>query len=66
MATTIPSGLGAQWCFVDEVTYGVVPSLSGAKFYALDSDGVKLAKVPKQGTGLFQGLDCAGGRRDGW
>lgn len=53
--TTIPSGLGAQWCFVDEATYGVVPSLSTAKFYALDSEMVKLVKVTKQGTGLFQG-----------
>lgn len=53
--TGIPSGLGAQWCFFDEVTYGVSPSLSTAKFYAVDSDGVKLVKVTKQGTGLFQG-----------
>lgn len=53
--TGIPSGLGAQWCFVDEGTYGVSPSLSTAKFYAVDSDTMKLAKVTKDGTGLFQG-----------
>lgn len=55
MTTTVPSGLGAQWCFVDEVTYGVVPSLSTAKFYALSRDEVKLNKVTKESDGLFQG-----------
>lgn len=49
------TGIYAQWCAVDEVTYGVVPSLSTAKFYAVDSDTMKLAKVPKQGTGIFAG-----------
>lgn len=50
-----PGGLGAQWAFVDEVTYGVAPALSTAKFYACDSDGVKLRKVPKDGAGIFAG-----------
>ena len=49
------TGLYAQWCAVDEVTYGVVPSLSTAKFYAVQSDTLELKKVPKQGTGIFQG-----------
>ena len=49
------TGLYAQWCAVEEVTYGVVPSLSTAKFYAVQSDTLKLVKTPKQGTGIFAG-----------
>lgn len=51
----VASGLGAQWGAVDEVTYGVAPSLSTAKFYAADSDTLKLRKVPKDGTGIYAG-----------
>jgi len=51
----LESGLAAQWCFIDETTYGVAPSLTGAKFYACDSDTLKLRKVPKQGTSLYAG-----------
>ena len=49
------SGLGGQWAAIDETTYGVVPSLTGALFYACDNDSLKLKKVPKQGTGIFAG-----------
>ena len=49
------TGLYAQWCAVDETTYGVVPSLSTAKFYAVQSDTLKLNKVTKQGAGIFAG-----------
>lgn len=52
---SLPSGLGAQWCAVDETTYGVAPSLSTAVFYAADSDSLQLKKTPKQGTGIFAG-----------
>ena len=51
----LPSGLGAQWCFADEVTYGVAPPLTSAVFYALDNDSLELKKGPKQGTGIFRG-----------
>lgn len=50
----LPSGLGAQWCAVDETTYGVSPSLSAAVFVAADSDTLKLKKVTKQGAGIFR------------
>lgn len=49
------SGLGGQWAAVEEATYGVVPSLASALFYAADSDGLKLKKTPKQGAGIFAG-----------
>jgi hypothetical protein len=52
---TLPSGLGAQWCSVDETTYGVAPSLSTALFVAADKDSLQLKKTPKQGTGIFAG-----------
>lgn len=52
---TLPAGLGAQWCFLDEATYGVAPSLASAKFYACDKDSLQLKKVTKQGTGIFAG-----------
>lgn len=48
-----PSGLAGQWGFLDEVTYGVAPSLSTAKFYACDSDTLKLRKVGKDGAGIY-------------
>lgn len=50
-----PSGLAGQWCFVDEVTYGVAPSLSTGKFYACNSDTLKLRKVGKDGEGIYAG-----------
>lgn len=49
----LESGLAAQWCAVDEATYGVAPALTTAKFYACDSDTLELKKVAKQGTGIF-------------
>lgn len=52
---SLPSGLGAQWCAVDETTYGVAPSLSTAVFYAADKDSLQLKKTTKQGTGIFAG-----------
>jgi Phage tail tube protein len=51
----LESGLAAQWCAIDETTYGVAPSLSTAKFYACDSDTLGLKKVTKQGTGIYAG-----------
>jgi Phage tail tube protein len=61
---TLPSGLGAQWCAVDEVTYGVAPALTSAVFYACDTDSLQLSKVTKQGTGIFAGgLAPRGARR---
>ena len=51
----LESGLAAQWCAVDEATYGVAPSLATAKFYAMDSDTLELKKITKQGTGIFAG-----------
>ena len=49
------SGLAGQWCAVDEVTYGVAPSLTGSPFVVADSDTLKLRKVSKQGTGIYAG-----------
>ena len=58
------SGLAAQWCAIDETTYGVAPSLSAAIFYANVSDQLKLKKTPKQGVGIFSGsLAPRGSRR---
>ena len=51
----LESGLAAQWCAIDEATYGVAPTLTGAKFYACDSDTLGLKKVTKQGTGIYSG-----------
>ena len=51
----LPSGLGAQWCFFDETTYGVAPALTTAVFYAADKDSLQLKKTTKQGTGIFAG-----------
>lgn len=51
----LPSGLGAQWCFEDETTYGVAPALTSAVFYACDNDTLELKKGTKQGEGIFQG-----------
>ena len=55
MPGTLRSGIAAQWCAIDETTYGVVPSLAGAPFYVLKSDTLKLNKVPKQGAGIYAG-----------
>ena len=54
----LPSGLGAQWCFIDETTYGVAPSLSAAVFYACKSDTLELKKTTKQGiaAAVFIGM----------
>ena len=62
---TLGSGLATQWTSpVAETTYGVVPSLSGAKFTALDSDTLELKKVTKQSSGIFAGkLYGRGARR---
>lgn len=51
----LPAGLGASWAAIDEVTYGVAPSLASAVFYAADKDSLELKKTPKQGTGIFAG-----------
>lgn len=60
----LSAGLGAQWCAVDETTYGVAPSLSTAVFTAADNDSMQLKKGPKQGTGIFAGsLAPRGARR---
>lgn len=48
------SGVAAQWCAFDEATYGV-SLLTTPKFYACDSDGLKLRKVPKDGSGIYAG-----------
>ena len=58
------SGLAGQWCAVEEVTYGVAPSLTGSPFIIADSDTLKLRKVTKQGTGIYAGaLVANAGRR---
>lgn len=60
----LPVGLAGQWCFVDETTYGIAPSLSTAVFLAADSDTLKLQKKPTQGKGIFAGgLAARGARR---
>jgi hypothetical protein len=51
----LESGLAGQWCFVDETTYGVAPSLTSAKFYVCDSDTLKLTKDTKQSEGIYAG-----------
>lgn len=56
MTGTLRTGLAATWTSpVAESTYGVAPSLSGAKFTACKSDSVELKKVTVQGKGLFSG-----------
>lgn len=61
---SLPSGLGAQWCAIDEVTYGVAPALTGAVFYACDNDSLQLKKTTKPGSGIFAGsLAPRGARR---
>ena len=50
------SGLKAQLCMADEVTYGVAPSLAAAKWFAVKPGGtLKGKKVPVQGESLFSG-----------
>ena len=34
------SGLAGQWAAIDETTYGVVPSLAAALFYAADNNEI--------------------------
>jgi tail tube protein len=51
----LESGLAAQWCALDETTYGVAPALSTAKFYVCDSDGLELKKTTKQSAGIYAG-----------
>ena len=55
--TTYPgSGILTQFYGpLSEVTYGVAPSLTGAHFYAVKSEGLKAKKVTAQGEGIFQG-----------
>jgi hypothetical protein len=55
--TTFPgSGLVSQFYGPQaEVTYGVVPSLTGGHFYAIKSETLKSKKVSVQGQGLFSG-----------
>jgi hypothetical protein len=57
------SGLANQWAALDETTYGVAPTLTGAPFYAAKSDSLGLKKVTKQGTGIFAGSLAARGSR---
>ena len=49
-----PSGIAGQWGAFDEATYGV-SLLTTPKFYAADSDTLKLRKVAKDGTGIYAG-----------
>ena len=51
----LESGLAAQWCAVDETTYGVVPSLASAPFFIWDSDTLDLNKGTKQSAGIYAG-----------
>ena len=55
--TTFPgSGLITQFYGPQaEVTYGVVPSLTGGHFYAIKSETLKSKKMAVQGQGLFSG-----------
>lgn len=49
----LESGLGAQWCALDEVTYGVAPALTAAPFFIWDSDTLDLVKGTKQSAGIY-------------
>lgn len=50
------SGLLAQFCAVDEATYGVAPALTSALFYAVKGgETLKGKKITKQGEGLYSG-----------
>lgn len=51
----IPSGLGAQWCALDETTYGVAPTLTAAPFTIFDTDSLALVKAPKESAGIYAG-----------
>lgn len=51
----LASGLASQWCALDEVTYGVIPSLTAAPFTIFDTDGLELKKGSKQGAGIYAG-----------
>lgn len=50
------SGIASQLTSpVAESTYGVAPTLTGAKFSAFKSETLKLTKVPVQGEGILAG-----------
>jgi hypothetical protein len=51
----VGSGIAAQWCAVDETTYGVAPLLSTAAFFEAKSDTLKGKKITAQGIGLHSG-----------
>src|ERR1700749_653843 len=60
----LESGLGAQWCALDETTYGVCPTLTDAPFFIWDSDTLDLVKGPKESVGIYaQALVAAAERR---
>jgi hypothetical protein len=53
--TNLRTGLASQLSSpVAEVTYGVAPSLSAAKFSAFTAETLELKKTPVQGKGLLQ------------
>ena len=60
---TLRSGLAGQWCSVEEVTYGVAPSLTSSPFILADSDTLKLKKVTKEGAGIYAGALVASAAR---
>src|SRR5437899_1295485 len=50
------SGIVTQFCLQTESTYGVAPSFTGSKFYAIKGgESLSSKKVPVQGEGLFSG-----------
>lgn len=49
------SGLAAQLCMIDEGTFGVAPSLTGALFYEFHPETLKSQKTIAQGTGIHAG-----------
>jgi hypothetical protein len=51
----LASGLASQWCAVDEGTYGVSPTLTGAPFTIFKNDTLELKKTTKEGTGIYAG-----------
>jgi hypothetical protein len=50
--TTVGAGIGAQLVALDEVTYGVAPTLTTPRTYEFKSEGLKLKKNTVQGQGL--------------
>lgn len=51
----VASGLGTQIVAQDESTFGVAPSLSGARSYEIKSETLELKKTTVQGEGLAAG-----------